>query len=333
VSVVDVASPTVRPVRDERAPGALGDRAFRWLALGGGLLVLVVLGLIIWSTTTEAWPAFRHEGISFLTSSTWDPARGRFGALAFVYGTVVISFIALLFAVPVSIGIALFATEVAPLRMRRTVTYLIDLLATIPSVVYGLWGILVLAPAIQGFYGNVANACSGVPVLGSVLSGAPVSGRSFMTAGLILAVMIVPIVTAIAREIFATVPSAQKEAAVGLGATRWEMIRGAVLPHSRDGLVAGVMIGLGRALGETIAVALVIGSSAQITARMFSSGDAMAAVIANQFGEALGTHRAALIGLGVVLFAITIVVNVAARAVIARSDRELVVAVGTGGVR
>lgn len=318
MSAVDLEKATVRPVRDERAPGVAGDRAFRWLALGGGLLVLVILALIVWSTTTEAWPAFRHEGLSFLTSSTWDPAHGKFGALAFVYGTVVISFIALLFAVPVSIGIALFVTEVAPLRLRRTVTYAIDLLATIPSVVYGLWGILVLAPAIQGFYDNVANACSGVPVIGSVLSGAPVSGRSFMTAGLVLAIMIVPIVTAIAREIFATVPSAQKEAAVGLGATRWEMIRGAVLPHSRDGLVAGVMIGLGRALGETIAVALVIGSSAQITARMFSSGDAMAAVIANQFGEALGTHRAALIGLGVVLFAITIVVNVVARTVLAR---------------
>jgi phosphate transport system permease protein len=328
---IDTAAPPTPKKLSEGAPpaGRVSDTAFRYVAFGAAVLVFVILALIAWSTTKEAWPAFRFEGLSFFTSKTWDPAHLKFGGLAFVYGTVISSFIALVFGVPVSLGIALFVTEVAPQWLRRPVIYVVDLLATIPSVAYGLWGILVLAPAIQGFYQNVADFFSGVPVLGLVFSGNPVVGRNFMTAGLILAVMIVPIVTSISRVVFATVPTEQKEAAYGLGATRWEMIRGAVLPHSRNGIVAGVMIGLGRALGETIAVALVIGSSAQVTARMFSSGDAMAAVIANQFGEAFGTQRSALFALGVCLFILTLLVNVLARAVVSRSGHEVV----TGAVR
>jgi phosphate transport system permease protein len=330
MSIETAPPPTPKKISEgARTTGRLSDGAFRYLAFGAGVLVFVILALIAWSTTKEAWPAFSSEGISFFTSKTWDPAHGHFGALAFIYGTAVASLIAVIFGVPISLGIALFVTEVAPQWLRRPVVYVVDLLATIPSVVYGLWGVLVLAPAVLGFYQNVADLFSGVPVLGLVLSGNPVAGKSFMTAGLILAVMIVPIVTSIARVVFAAVPSEQKEAAYGLGATRWEMIRGAVLPYSRSGLVAGVMIGLGRALGETIAVALVIGSSAQITARMFSSGDNMAATIANQFGEAAGTHRAALIGLGVSLFALTLLVNVLARWVVSRSEHE----VATGAVR
>jgi phosphate transport system permease protein len=328
---IDIAPPPTRKKLSEgaRPAGRLSDTGFRYLAFAAGLLVFVILALIAWSTTKEAWPAFTSEGLSFFTSKVWDPAHAKFGALAFIYGTAVASIIAVVVGVPISLGIALFVTEIAPPWLQRPVVYVVDLLAAIPSVVYGLWGILVLAPAIQGFYQNVADTFSGVPVFGLLFSGNPVAGKSFMTAGLILAVMIVPIVTSIARVVFATVPSEQKEAAYGLGATRWEMIRGAVLPHSRSGLVAGVMIGLGRALGETIAVALVIGSSAQITARLFSSGDNMAAVIANQFGEATGTHRAALIGLGVTLFVLTLLVNVLARSVVARSEHE----VATGAVR
>jgi phosphate transport system permease protein len=322
--------PTPKKLSDNpRSAGRLSDGVFRYVALGGGLLVFVILALIAWSTTKEAWPAFQKAGISFFTSKRWEPGSGHFGALAFIYGTAVTSVIALIFGVPISIGIALFMTEVAPAWVRRPVTYVVDLLATVPSVVYGLWGILVLAPAITGLYQNVADLFSGVPVLGTVFSGNPVAGRSFMTAGLILAVMIVPIVTSISREVFATVPIEQKEAAYGLGATRWEMIRGAVLPHSRSGVAAGVMIGLGRALGETIAVALVIGNSNQITARLFSSGDSMAAVIANQFGDSQGTGRAALIGLGVTLFVATIVVNMIARAIVTRSAHD----VANGAVR
>jgi phosphate transport system permease protein len=300
------------------------DQTFRWVCLASGLLVLVVLGLILFSTTKEAMPAFRHEGLGFLTSSNWNPAENHFGALAFIYGTLVVSAIALVIAVPISIGLALFITELAPKQLRTPVTYLIDLLAAIPSVVYGLWGILVFGPWLVGpggIYTRISSALHGVPVLGT-LTASP-DGRSFMTAGIILAVMITPIVTSISKEVFATVPRDQKEAAWGLGATRFEMIRGAVLPYSRNGLVGAVILGLGRAMGETIAVALVIGSSPDITAHLFGPGDAMASVVANQFGEASGTHRAALIGLGVVLFIMTVLVNLLARKVTGRAERRL----------
>jgi phosphate transport system permease protein len=297
------------------------DRLFSWLCLGSGLLVLVVLGLILLSTGNEAMPAFRDEGVGFLTSKVWNPAAGQFGALAFIYGTLVASAIALVIAVPISFGLALFITEIAPKKLRTPVVYIMDLLAAVPSVVYGLWGIAVFGREIAKVYDDVSRTFDGIPVLGNVLHGA--NGRSFMTAGIILAIMITPIVTSISREVFATVPRDQKEAAWGLGATRFEMIRGAILPYSRNGLVGAVMLGLGRAMGETIAVALVIGSVPSIRASLFESGDAMAAVVANQFGEATGTHRAALIGLGVVLFVMTVIVNVLARKVAGRTDRRL----------
>jgi phosphate transport system permease protein len=280
-----------------------------------GALVLAILALIAVSMTQEAWPAFRSQGLGFILSSRWAPNDEKFGALAFVYGTLVASAIALVIAVPVSIGIALFLSELAPRRVRRKVSYLVDLLAAIPSVVYGLWGVLVLAPFLVHPYEAVARATASVPVLSTLFAG-PANGKSLFTAGLILAMMVTPIITAITREIFDTVPAGQKEAALALGATRWEMIRGAVFPHSRNGVVGAVMLGLGRAMGETIAVALVIGSSPQITAHLFSSGDNLAAVVANQFGEAGGVHRSALVGLGVVLFGMTILVNVLARTIV-----------------
>ncbi|MDP8975480.1 MAG: phosphate ABC transporter permease subunit PstC [Actinomycetota bacterium] len=297
---------------------ALTDRGFHLVALGSGLTVLLILGLITLSTTDQALPAFDQEGLAFVTSDQWIPSQDLFGALPFIYGTLVISAIALVFSVPVSVGIALFLSELAPARLRRPVVYLIDLLAAVPSVVFGLWGLLVLAPGILELYEAISDSTSSVPVL-STLFAPPLNGKSYFTAGLILALMITPIVTSLIREVYNTVPRDHKEAALALGATRWEMIRGAVFPHSRGGTVAAVMLGLGRAMGETIAAALVIGSSPQITSRLFGSGDAMAAVIANQFGEAGGTHRSALIGLGVVLFAITIVVNVVARSVFGRT--------------
>jgi phosphate transport system permease protein len=322
--------PEVAPEPAAKGPldggSRLADQVFRWLCLASGLLVLVVLGLILISTSKEAMPAFRHEGLRFLTSKVWDPAGGHFGALAFIYGTLVVSAIALAIAVPVSIGLALFITELAAARLRTPVVYLIDLLAAIPSVVYGLWGYLTFGPSIAKVYERISRAFSGIPVFGNVLHGA--SQKSFMTAGIILAIMITPIVTSISREVFNTVPRDQKEAALGLGATRLEMIRGAVLPYSRTGLVGAVMLGLGRAMGETIAVALVIGSAPAIRAQLFEPGDAMAAVVANQFGEATGTHRAALIGLGVVLFVMTVIVNLLARKVTSRADRRL-----AGGTR
>jgi len=305
-------------------PGLVGkrpqfaDRAFRVAALASGLSVLAVLALIAVSMAQKAWPAFRASGLDFVTSSRWAPNLEIFGALAFIAGTLLVSVIALVFAVPVSIGIALFLSELASRRLRRPVIYLIDLLAAVPSVVFGLWGLLVLAPSIGGFYQAVGGWLEPVPVLGTVF-GPPYNGKSLFTAGLILALMITPIITSITREVFDTVPAGQKEAAFALSATRWEMIRGAIFPHSRSGMIGAVMLGLGRAMGETIAAALVIGSSPQLTARLFGSGDAMAAVIANQFGEAGGLHRSALIGLGVVLFAMTIVVNAVARTIVGRA--------------
>lgn len=305
---------------------AVGEHAFRYLTLGSGLLVLVVLGLIAVATTGQALPVFRTNLSQFLLSKTWNPERAgspEFGALGFVFGTVVSSAIALIFAVPVSVGIALFLSELAPSRLRRPVTFLVDLLAAVPSVVFGLWGVLVLAPAIRHFYNRVASVVRPVPGLRVLLSanqGGGGSGRSFFTAGIILALMIAPIVTALTREIYDTTPSGQKEAAFALGATRWEMIRSTIFPFSRVGFVGAVLLGLGRALGETIAAALVIGSSVQVTGRLFSGGDSMAAVIANQFGEATDKFRAALIGLGVLLFALTIVVNLIARAILGRTQ-------------
>jgi phosphate transport system permease protein len=297
----------------------LADGSFRLLALGCGLLVLAVLALIAIFTTNQAWPAFSHEGFNFITSRVWDPNNHKFGALAFIYGTVFTSLIALVFAIPVSIGMALFMTELAPPRLRTPVVYLVDLLAAIPSVVYGLWGVLYLTVPLGKFYKNVSSLFSGVPLLDHVFRGQ--AGRSFFTAGLIVALMITPIITSLTREVFATVPLTQKEAALALGATRWEMIRTSVLSYGRSGVVGAIMLGLGRAMGETIAVALVIGSFANITISLFQPGDAMASVIANQFGEASGTFKAALIGLGVVLFAITIIINIIARAFVSRSER------------
>jgi phosphate transport system permease protein len=315
----DRASPA-RPPRglSERRP--LGDRGFQWLTAAAGVLVLVILVLIAVSTTQQALPWFRQEGLGIF-GSTWNPAANQFGALAFIFGTALTALIALVLAVPVSVGVALLLTEVLPRRLARPIVSVIDLLAVVPSVVWGLWGILVLAPWLNGIYGSIGSAVSGIPVLDS-LFGPPTSGASFFTAGLILAIMITPIVTSLSREVIATTPVIDKEGAYALGATRLEMIRGAVWPHSNGGIVGAVLLGLGRAMGETIAVALVIGASAQITSHLFAPGDSMPAVIANQFGEASGVFRAALMGLGVLLFAMTIIINVFARGIVQRSARR-----------
>jgi phosphate transport system permease protein len=307
-----------------RSTGARSERLFSVWTLATGLLVLAILALILITTTQEAWPVLRDMGLGFITKSTWDPnpATGDavFGALAFIYGTAVSSLIALLIAVPTSIGIALFLTELAPRRLRTPATTIIDLLAAVPSVVFGLWGVLVVAPVLVHLYQWLHDVLGGIPLLGSVF-GAPVgTGRNFMTAGFILAIMVTPIITSISREVLATVPQANKDAAFALGATHWEMITGAVFPHSFGGLVGAVMLGLGRAMGETIAVALVIGGATAITPNIFAGGNSMAAVIVQQFGESSGLFTSALIGLGVVLFAMTVLVNVAARAVVNRTE-------------
>jgi phosphate transport system permease protein len=302
----------------ERRP--LGDRGFQVLALAAGLLVLVILVLIAVSTSQQASSWFSAEGLKIFTRD-WDPTTNSFGALAFIYGTAITAVIALIMAVPVSVGIALLLTEVVPYRWSRPIVYVIDLLAVVPSVVWGLWGILVFAPWLQHIYTSIASGVNGTPVLGP-LFGQPVSGASFFTAGIILAFMITPIVTSLSREVSATVPQIDKEGAYALGATRLEMITGAVWPHSQGGVVGAVLLGLGRAMGETIAAALVIGSSPEITSHLFATGYSIPAVIANEFGESSGVFRAALMGMGVLLFAFTIIVNVIARGIVERSARR-----------
>jgi len=298
----------------------LGDRGFQILALASGLLVLVILVLIAVSTSQQASSWFAAEGLKIFTNN-WDPATNQFGALSFIYGTAITAVIAIIIAVPVSVGIALLLNEVVPYRWSRPIVYVIDLLAVVPSVVWGLWGILVFAPWIQHIYASIASGVKGIPVLGP-LFGPPTSGASFFTAGIILAFMITPIVTSLSREVIATVPQIDREGAYALGATRWEMITGAVWPHSQGGVVGAVLLGLGRAMGETIAAALVIGASPVITSHLFAPGYNMPAVIANQFGEASGEFRAALMGLGVLLFGFTIIINVLARGVVERSARR-----------
>lgn len=277
--------------------GSAGDRTFSSLARAAGLLVLIVLGLITITMVSRSTSALNHMGLDFFTSKRWNPPGQQYGILSYIFGTVFTAVIALVFSVPVSLGIALFITQVAPRRLRRVMTYVIDLLAVVPSVVFGLWGVLVLAPHL--------------------------GGKSFFTAGVVLAVMITPIVVSLAREVIDTTPQYEKEAALALGATRWEMIRGSVLPHSKGGLVGAVMLGLGRAMGETIAVALVIGSATgSITLNPWAPGNSMPAVITAELGEADQLKKSALIAMAMTLFVMTIVVNMAATAIVNRSMKK-----------
>jgi phosphate transport system permease protein len=317
VTKADPASAgSARPLSGGRR---IGDRGFALLALAAGLLVLVILVLITVSTAQQSASWFSTAGWSGIFSTVWNQSTNQYGAMAFLYGTVVTSLIAIVIAVPVSLSIALLLTEVVPRRWSQPIVYVIDLLAVVPSVVWGLWGLIVLVPWLANtVYPSIASAVNGIPVLGS-LFGTPTSGTSFFTAGIVLAIMIVPIITSLSREVIATVPTTDKEGAYALGATRWEMIRGAVWPHSQAGVVGAILVGLGRAMGETIAAALLIGSSVQVTSKLFANGYSIPAVIANQFPEASGEFRAALIGLGLLLFVITILVNLGARGFVARS--------------
>ena len=281
------------------------------------MLILLVNNWMVVSTTGTALPVFGSQGISFVTSSEWSPSNGQFGALAFIYGTVITSVIALIIAVPLSLGVSLFLTEYSPKRLKAPIGYAVDLLAAVPSVIYGLWGVFILLPLfLQPGADFLATYLGLIPIFKG-----PASGLSYFGAGVILAVMITPIITSLCREVFETVPNADRHAAYALGATKWEMIRQSVLPRGRAGIVGAVMLGLGRALGETIAVALLIGSAVRVDASWLRPGYSMAAVIANQFQEATGDHIRALVGVGVVLFALTILINMGARALVWRFNR------------
>jgi len=320
----EAADPTEVAAGLASTDGATADRAFRGLAVGSGVAVLVVLALITYSTTKSAWPAFSKYGTSYFFSTDWRPNQKHFGIVGFAWGTAVISFIGILLAVPTSLGIALFATEVAPRRLRSSITTVMDLLAAIPSVVFGLVGFYVLKAPLQSLYRSIGDAVAGIPIVHRIL-GQGSAGISLLTAGIVLAIMITPIVTSVSREVFATVPRNDKEGALALGATRAEMITGVVIPHSLGGLTGAVMLGLGRAMGETIAVTLLIGgvSSPRITANILGPSDAMPSGIARQLSEAVGDYRAALIGLGVTLFVITMLVNISSRRLVEVVDRRM----------
>jgi phosphate ABC transporter permease protein PstC len=303
-----------RPLR-----ARLPDRALRWVLTGLAAGILVLIGFFFVRLIVEANPAFARFGVlGFTFSNDWDVSRHIFGALSLVAGTLITSAIALLIGVPIAVATAVYLTELCPRRLRGLLTVLVELLAAVPSVVYGLWGIFVLIPLLKPAEEWFGRTFDFLPFVG-----ADVAGPNYFIAGLILAIMILPIVSAISREVLSTVPVADKEAALALGATRWEMIRMAVLPYSRAGITGASMLGLGRAIGETIAVTLVIGNAPQIGGTIFSQGYTLAAVIANEFGEAANDplHRAALIAAGLVLFVLTLVVNVAARGLVVRGRR------------
>jgi phosphate transport system permease protein len=314
---------TPADLSDLRPRRQIMDRLFKGSTLAAGALILVILALITYTITGKSVPVFRAEGLDFFTERRWAPTKEIYGALSFIYGTAITALLAVVVSVPVSLGIALFTTQVAPPKMKKWLVSLTDLVAVVPSVVFGLWGIIFLAPKLAGTYKHISAWFDGWPILGDVF-GRTGAGRTFMTAGLILSVMITPIITSIAREVIETTPQTDRDGALALGATRWEMITGAVLPHSMGGIVGAVMLGLGRAMGETIAVALVIGSSPTITANLFSSGDSLPSVIAFQWGEATTEiKRSALIAMGLTLFIITIVVNLTATAVVNRATKRV----------
>ncbi len=303
-----------------RSPLArLPDRILRW---GLTLLAAAILALIVYffiRLIGEATPAFAHTGVfGFAFENNWNPSAGHFGAFPLVLGTLLTSALALLIGVPVAVAAALYTTELCPKALRTPLTILIELLAAVPSVVYGLWGIFFLAPKLHGAEQWVADRLSFIPFIG----GGIVTIPNCFVAGLVLAIMILPIVSAISREVMSTVPVDHKEAALGLGATRWEMIRMAVLPYCRSGIVGGAMLGLGRAIGETIAVTILIGDSQQLVSHLFTQSNSLAAAIANEFGEATGTHRAALFAAGLVLFVLTLLVNGVARFFVVRAGRS-----------
>lgn len=297
------------PVKKARS-GPLADLIFGWVAKGSALVTLGMLLAILVSLTIGAWPAINQYGFSFLTSTTWDPVKEEFGGLVMIYGTLATSLIALLIAVPVSFGIALFLTELSPAWLKRPLGTAIELLAAVPSIVYGMWGLLVFGPVLATYVQQPLQAAfTGVPYLGAFVSGPPV-GIGIFSAGVILAIMIIPFIAAVMRDVFEVTPALLKESAYGLGATTWEVVYKVVLPYTKTGVIGGIMLGLGRAIGETMAVTFVIGNFNQLDSlSLFQAANSITSALANEFAEAgEGLHQASLMYLGLVLFFITFVI-------------------------
>ena len=305
--------------------GRRGDVVFRRLTLAAGSLVFVVLGAIAVFLVVKAVPSLRADTTSFWATKTWSASVGSasFGIAALVFGTVLTSALALVMAVPVALGVAIYTTEYAPRRLSTLLGYLTDMLAAVPSIVYGLWGLYLLLPHLTGVQSFLAKYFGWIPLFNDPGGRAALFSKSIFGAAVVLAIMILPIVAAVSREVLRQVDPAQKEAALALGATRWEMVRLSVLPPSRSGIISATMLGLGRALGETIAVALVIGDAFSISWKVLpSGGNTIAANIANLFGDADSIGRSALIASGLVLFVLTLAVNLGARYIILRSGTE-----------
>jgi phosphate transport system permease protein len=300
---------------------ASGDNFFRRLTESAALIVLLLLGGVIVSLIQGSVPAFRAFGFGFFTTEIWNPVTEKFGAGAAIYGTLVTSAIAMAIAVPIGIGIAIFLTELCPPALRRPIGVAIELLAGIPSIIYGIWGLFVFAPFMQEYVQPGLIALFGnVPIMSSIFAGPPY-GIGMLTSALILAIMVLPFVTSISRDVFETVPPMLKESAYGIGCTTWEVVRNIVIPYTRVGVIGGVMLGLGRALGETMAVTFVIGNAHKISASLIAPGTTISATIANEFTEAVGdVYTSSLIALGLILFMITFVVLAIARIMLMRLD-------------
>lgn len=306
----------------ERIVGrSIGDTIYVAAITGFALCVPLLLLLILWEVALAGWPALREFGFAFLTSSAWDPVQHQFGAAPAIFGTIVTSILALLIATPLAVGVAVFLSEYASPRIRQPVAFLVDLLAAIPSVVYGLWGIFFLIPLLRQ---HVIPFLRDTLNLGVIpLFSGPTYGNSIFAAGIILAIMVLPYISSVSREVLLAVPRSQREAALALGATRWETVQKAVLPFARTGIIGGIILGLGRALGETMAVTMLIGNRHDISASLFAPGYTMASLIANEFSEASGDlHLSALMAVGFVLMVITLIVNAVARWLVWRVGRQ-----------
>jgi len=317
------AEPGRRPPA-RRRPLPWADTLFSALAHGAALLTLALLAGIIGSLVIGAAPAIREYGLAFLWTSEWDPVQNRYGGLVMIYGTLMTSLIALLIAVPVSFGIALFLTELSPLWLKRPLGTAIELLAAVPSIVYGMWGLLVFSPILARFVqAPLQQVFSGVPVLGQLFSGPPV-GIGLLSAGIILAIMVIPFIASVMRDVFEVTPPMLKESAYALGSTTWEVVWKVVLPYTKTGVVGGIMLGLGRAIGETMAVTFVIGNFNQLnTLSLFEAANSITSALANEFGEAApGLHQASLIYLGLVLFFITFVVLAISKLLLSRLKKR-----------
>jgi phosphate transport system permease protein len=311
-----------RPVR-AGGTGALADRAFHALTLLFAVLVLLILSGVIASLVAGAWPALAQFGPGFLVAVGWNPVTEKFGAAAPIYGTVVTSLIAMLIAIPLAFGIALFITELCPIWLRRSLATMIELLAAIPSIIYGIWGLFVLAPFVQEHIEPLLiDTLGAIPDIGLLFAGPPL-GIGVLTAGFILSIMVLPFISSIMRDVFETVPPVLKESTYALGATTTEVVWQVVLPYTRIGVVGGILLGLGRALGETMAVTFVIGNSHHIHASILQPGTTISAALANEFTEAVGDlYLSSLIALGLILFVITFIVLALAKLLLIRLERQ-----------